>query len=121
MQQCAASSAVPPQVGRRALSPAQDANATRAPHIALEGESTLDLFGREFVVLSPSEAWCDAAKGASIAARRIDAPAFAQAYGTGTEGAVLVRPDGFIAWRARGRRDDGEGELSSAVSAILGR
>jgi 2-polyprenyl-6-methoxyphenol hydroxylase-like FAD-dependent oxidoreductase len=94
---------------------------TRAPHIALEGESTLDLFGREFVVLSPSEAWCDAAKGASIAARRIDAPAFAQAYGTGTEGAVLVRPDGFIAWRARGRRDDGEGELSSAVSAILGR
>ena len=75
---------------------------TRAPHVALDGGSTLDLFGRGFVVLSPSDVWCRAAEAASLAAHRIEAPAFAEAYGTGTEGAVLVRPDGFIAWRARG-------------------
>ena len=94
---------------------------TRAPHVTLDGGSTLDLFGREFVVLSASDAWSRAAEGASIAAHRIDAPAFAEAYGTGVEGAVLVRPDGFIAWRARGPREDGESELSSALSAVLSR
>ena len=54
-------------------------------------------------------------------AHRIETPAFAEAYGTGTEGAVLVRPDGFIAWRARGPQQDGERELSSALARILDR
>ena len=94
---------------------------TRAPHVDLDCGSTLDLFGRGFVVLSPSDAWCRAAEGASLAAHRIEAPAFAEAYGTGTEGAVLVRPDGFIAWRARGPQEDGERELSSALARILDR
>ncbi len=47
---------------------------TRAPHVALDGGSTLDLFGRGFVVLSPSDAWCRAAEAASLDAQRIEAP-----------------------------------------------
>jgi 2-polyprenyl-6-methoxyphenol hydroxylase-like FAD-dependent oxidoreductase len=94
---------------------------TRAPHVELDDGSTLDLLGRDFVVLSPSDAWCRAAEGASLAAHRIESPVFGDAYGTGVEGAVLVRPDGFIAWRARGAQEDGKGELSSALARILDR
>jgi len=94
---------------------------TRAAHVALDGGSTLDLFGRGFVVLSPAEAWCEAARDAGIDAHRIGTPAFAELYGTGADGAVLVRPDGFIAWRAREARENGGGELSGALSQILGR
>jgi 2-polyprenyl-6-methoxyphenol hydroxylase-like FAD-dependent oxidoreductase len=93
---------------------------TRAPHVELDGGSTLDLFGRGFVVLSPSDAWRPAAEAASVDAHRIEAPAFAEAYGTGEEGAVLVRPDGFIAWRAR-RAPDGPEELATALAHILDR
>ena len=78
--------------------------------------SLLDLFGRSFVLLAggDGEAWCEAAR--NVAARlevaleafRVggdgpladDAGRFDELYGTGTEGAVLVRPDGFVAWRA---------------------
>jgi 2-polyprenyl-6-methoxyphenol hydroxylase-like FAD-dependent oxidoreductase len=94
---------------------------TRAPHIALDGRSTLDLFGRGFVVLSPSDDWCHAADAAALAAHRIEAPEFAEAYGTGVEGAVLVRPDGFIAWRARTAPQDGGRELSTSLAQILDR
>ena len=37
------------------------------------------------------------------------------------EGAVLVRPDGFIAWRARRAPEDGSAELAAALSRILAR
>jgi 2-polyprenyl-6-methoxyphenol hydroxylase-like FAD-dependent oxidoreductase len=94
---------------------------TRAAHVALDGGSTLDLFGRGFVLLSAAEPWCDAAREAGIEAHRIEAPAFAELYGTGAEGAVLVRPDGFIAWRAREARENGGSELSGALARILGR
>ena len=94
---------------------------TRAPHVELDEGSTLDLVGRDFVVLTASDAWCRAAEGASLAAHRIETPEFRDAYGTGAEGAVLVRPDGFIAWRARGPDDRGERELSSALARILDR
>jgi 2-polyprenyl-6-methoxyphenol hydroxylase-like FAD-dependent oxidoreductase len=94
---------------------------TRAPHVALDGGSTLDLFGRGFVVLSPAEQWCRAAEAASVVAHRIEAPAFAEVYGTGTEGAVLVRPDGFIAWRSRGPHDEPESVLTGALAQLLAR
>ena len=81
--------------------------------------STLDLLGRGFVVLSPAEPWCAAARNVGLDAHRIEAPAFVDAYGTGAEGAVLVRPDGFIAWRARESRPDGDRELSSALDRVL--
>ncbi len=94
---------------------------TRAPHVALDGGSTLDLFGQDFVALSASDDWCRAAKAASIDAHRIESSGFEDAYGVGAEGAVLVRPDGFIAWRAREARQGGERELAAALAQVLAR
>ena len=46
---------------------------------------------------------------------------FEELYGTGAAGAVLVRPDGFVAWRARAADDDAEALLARAFSQILAR
>jgi putative polyketide hydroxylase len=87
---------------------------TRAPHLWLErnGEqvSTLDLIGASFVLLAGPEAdlWTQAAGDVGIVVHRVGAPgsladpdsAFSSAYGVTPAGAVLVRPDGFVAWRA---------------------
>ena len=94
---------------------------TRAPHVELDGGSTLDLFGRDFVVLAAGQPWSAAASEAGIEARHLDVPSFAEAYGTTPDGAVLVRPDGFIAWRARRAPEDGSAELAAALSRILAR
>jgi len=96
----------------------------RAPHVPLDGErSTLDLFGREFVVLAArdGESWCAAARALSVDAHRIEVEGFESAYGTGPAGAVLVRPDGFVAWRATAPHADPQGELAGALEAALGR
>lgn len=90
---------------------------TRAPHLRIlmsgkEG-STLDLFQRTWVLLSEDDRWA----GAATQAARVTGiePAFVQigvdvkpagpqpfgtAYGLAESGATLVRPDGYIAWRA---------------------
>ncbi|GGO82135.1 FAD-dependent monooxygenase [Nonomuraea cavernae] len=86
---------------------------TRAPHYALvrDGEplSTLDLFGAGTVLLTGPEGggWHPAAARAGLDVRMIGGPELAdpegrwpQAYGVSASGAVLVRPDGFVAWRA---------------------
>lgn len=111
----------------------------RAPHVPVTvagGErSTLDLFGRDFVVLAGPDggAWCEAARragtvlGVSADAYRVGSDLRAAGgrveglYGTGAEGAVLVRPDGFVAWRTTLPRADGGHELETALSAALGR
>jgi 2-polyprenyl-6-methoxyphenol hydroxylase-like FAD-dependent oxidoreductase len=111
----------------------------RAPHvpIVVDGveRSTLDLFAQDFVVLAGSNAenWCAAARAAGAAlgvpvqAHRFgtdvtDADGGLESiYGTGEAGAVLVRPDGFIAWRASSSSADAESELSGALGAALGR
>jgi 2-polyprenyl-6-methoxyphenol hydroxylase-like FAD-dependent oxidoreductase len=70
---------------------------TRAPHLWVsDGVSTLDLFRRRMVVLTAAP--LDAIDGLDI--HRIDHPEFCEAYGIGPDGAVLVRPDGYVAWRA---------------------
>jgi 2-polyprenyl-6-methoxyphenol hydroxylase-like FAD-dependent oxidoreductase len=111
----------------------------RAPHVPITVDgverSTLDLFGRDFVLLAGSdgESWCAAARAAGVSAgvplqaSRIGSDVteatgrLETAYGTGPAGAVLVRPDGFIAWRATAPHADPEGELSSALGAAVGR
>jgi 2,4-dichlorophenol 6-monooxygenase len=40
---------------------------------------------------------------------------------TRSDGAVLVRPDRFIAWRAPTAAEDPRGGLADALSQILGR
>jgi len=111
---------------------------TRAPHVWLirDGRelSTLDLFDRNFTLLAgpEGEAWCTAARAASkrlglaIDSHRIGdsgiadpSGTFLAQYGLAPSGAVLVRPDGFVAWRARTGEAASAEELSSALASIL--
>ena len=75
---------------------------TRAPHVWIEYEgrriSTLDLFGRDFVLLTGPEAK-PPKMDQDADVQRIDDPAFLEAYGITPSGTVLVRPDGFVAAR----------------------
>jgi putative polyketide hydroxylase len=101
---------------------------TRTPHAWLmRGEkrlSTLDLIGGRFVLLAGDNAneWCDAAQEeAKRLGVRLDCERLAehQALGIGRDGAVLVRPDGIVAWRSRER---GPKEiLVRALTQILGQ
>ena len=75
----------------------------RAPHVWLDANrSTIDLFGRGFVLLyypgSDPQELCGAAGQRSIPlkAELIDCPDAEQCYGSRM---TLVRPDGHVAWR----------------------
>ena len=120
----------------------REANAlpgTRAPHLLLVRDgreiSTLDLFGKNFVLLAGSRdtGWCQAARDAAadchlpLDAWHIGAdlgdPAgrFAECYGTSMDGAVLIRPDGFVAWRAQSPPESRRGTLETALTHLLCR
>ena len=77
----------------------------RAPHVWLaDGRSTLDLFGRGFVLLRLGKDAPEASALVEAAATRhvplsvvaLDEPAVTQLY---EKALVLVRPDGHVAWR----------------------
>ena len=93
---------------------------TRAPHVWLtrNGErlSSLDLFGRQFVFIAGPEAssWWHSAHvvaehaGLPIAIHRLGQEGledpdgrFLDTYGLTARDALLVRPDGFVAWRSK--------------------
>jgi putative polyketide hydroxylase len=113
---------------------------SRAPHVWLQrgGEqiSTIDLFGPHFVLLAGSDgdAWCQAARriepcwppliGFTIGRQGdlIDPDGnWHQAYGIETDGAVLIRPDGYVAWRNHsGASEPGE-VLKAVFDGLLGR
>jgi len=111
---------------------------SRAPHHVVERQgrpiSTVDLFTDRPVLLAApgGGAWARAAEaaagplGARIATYVIGADlidpdgGFAEAYGLSDSGAVLVRPDGVVAWRARSADDAAEGVVT-ALGAVLGR
>jgi 2-polyprenyl-6-methoxyphenol hydroxylase-like FAD-dependent oxidoreductase len=108
---------------------------TRAPHVVLQRAGTplssLDLFGRNFCVLAASAGgiWCDTARAAAaelgipVDAYRIGRGEevsdpegrFADAYGLSASGAAVVRPDGFVAWRAK----DASGASKAAMRAVM--
>jgi putative polyketide hydroxylase len=111
----------------------------RAPHIWLGNErdpiSTLDLFGAGFTVLTgpDGQIWrtaaADAARqlGVPIVSYAIGDPGLADPsdtffnlYEIGHDGAVLVRPDGYVAWRSATRQCDGL-PLTHAIEQILDR
>ena len=114
---------------------------TRAPHLFLERSaepiSTLDLFGRNFVLLAGPEgkAWCEASEAARATPPRVPLIAyrigvdgltdpqgnFAEAYGITGSGAVLVRPDGFVAWRARDSSEVCPEIIGSVLAKLLCR
>jgi 2-polyprenyl-6-methoxyphenol hydroxylase-like FAD-dependent oxidoreductase len=108
----------------------------RAPHVWLgrpdAGLSTLDLFGAAFTLLARGDAWRAAAAGVSKELRipidcyviggtgLRDRGRFAPAYGLEDDGAVLVRPDGHVAWRSAHGPASGAAP-SVAMAQILGR
>ncbi|WP_349897633.1 FAD-dependent monooxygenase [Parafrigoribacterium soli] len=114
---------------------------SRAPHldVVVDGSSRSvhDLFQDSYVLLAGAqgEAWRDAAK--AVASRNavplrpytvgpnadaVDASnAFARAYGIEPEGAVIVRPDGVVAWRSATSAGDPEETVAGAMTALLQR
>ncbi len=113
----------------------------RAPHVWLErdGErcSTLDLFGSGFTLLAGASgtSWLDAARmtgdrlGIQPAGFTIgsggefqDEPGdWTSQYGVYDDGAVLVRPDGHVAWRSAAAVPEPVGVLSSILRRVLQR
>jgi 2-polyprenyl-6-methoxyphenol hydroxylase-like FAD-dependent oxidoreductase len=113
---------------------------TRAPHVLLRRAgtpiSTLDLFTRNFCVLAApgGGAWRDAARaaaadlGLAIDAYLLDHGdvgdpdgRFADAYGLFRSGAVIVRPDGFVAWRATDASTASKATMTALLSSLLCR
>ena len=97
---------------------------SRAPHLWLEpGRSTLDLFGGHFVLLAGAEGgpWQEAARANDIDFHQIQHEGFCDAYGISPAGAVLVRPDGFVAWRSKSSDAAPSATLTTVLKAVLSR
>jgi putative polyketide hydroxylase len=113
---------------------------SRAPHAWLRrGDaqiSTIDLFGPHFVLLAGrnGDAWRRAAQAIGPSWPPLVAYAVGtdgdladpdghwhDAYGIDPDGAVLVRPDGHVAWRSRAGSSNPADVLRSALDRLLGR
>ena len=112
---------------------------SRVPHVWVEHQgkriSTLDLFGKGFVLLAGAEgvAWVEAAKkvssalGIEIVAYRAGPESDLQtskgkleyAAGISSRGAILVRPDDFVVWRQRKQCPDHQAKLEQAMKQAL--
>ncbi|MFD7134669.1 FAD-dependent oxidoreductase [Streptomyces sp. NPDC059894] len=116
---------------------------SRAPHMWVRQEgrriSTLDLYERSLVLLSDAGEPSGWHKAAVRLAERMSVPLvsyrigigddaelapedgadWAECHGTTVSGAVLVRPDGFVAWRARGPVTDAESTLGQVLTTAL--
>jgi putative polyketide hydroxylase len=111
----------------------------RAPHLRIERDgrsgSTLDLFGPGFTLLTgpTGGAWVDAAAdvapyvrgglqthviGSSGGWQDRDG-VFPSRYGINADGAVLVRPDGHVAWRMPRAAAEPAEQLTTALARIL--
>ncbi len=115
----------------------------RAPHVRLmrgsEQISTIDLFGAHFTLLAgrDGDRWQQAAQAMSasmkaswpkISAHMIGGSDlsepdgnFHDVYGIDADGAVLVRPDGYVAWRSRSGAANSQDTLRGAIDSLLGR
>ncbi|MEZ3179662.1 FAD-dependent monooxygenase [Streptomyces pimonensis] len=118
---------------------------SRAPHMWLDRSgtriSTLDLYERSCVLLSAANGACDWHTAAAEVAKDLSVPLdayrvgdgpdaelapedgadWARAHGITADGAVLVRPDGFVAWRSEGPVPDPAGVLREVVATLLAR
>jgi 2-polyprenyl-6-methoxyphenol hydroxylase-like FAD-dependent oxidoreductase len=109
---------------------------SRAPHLWLKRRgkdiSTIDLIGN-FLLLAGADGadWVSAATKAAAAlrlpfdaycvGRELEDPhkRFTQAYGVSPSGAALIRPDGFVAWRAKDMAPSPENILRDVLERIL--
>ncbi|WP_328307823.1 FAD-dependent oxidoreductase [Actinomycetospora sp. NBC_00405] len=97
----------------------------RAPHVwvTVDGRrcSTLDLWDGRLTLVTADPTWRAAAEDLPLAAPDLAGPRLMSAYRLGDGGAVLVRPDGYVAWRADAPVAGPAGALSDAVDHALGR
>jgi len=112
---------------------------TRAPQLLLDSGGgripSLDLYGSAPVLLAGpgGDAWRDAARraagrlGAALEVRQLGRDLgdpegrWSSAHGVGRTGAVLVRPDGVIGWRAQSLPANPERLVEDALRRILCR
>lgn len=100
----------------------------RAPHLWVNVDgaqrSTLDLFGDGFVGLCGRKANASAVEAIAGRSRipmrvhTIDDRAFLDLYGVGLDGLVIVRPDGYVGWRARALPAGQQDRMGKALTAI---
>jgi putative polyketide hydroxylase len=100
--------------------------------------SITDLFGGDFVLLSGPDgtAWRDAARRLAgeasvglrayvVGGRQGDVAdpdgQWGELYGASADGAVLVRPDGYVAWRTSAAPADRRSALVNALATLLSR
>ena len=104
---------------------------SRLPHGWLgDGRSTLDLVPSDAMVLftlGAHDRWADAVAAAPVPVRLVrlgdDAKVgedWRALCGLGTDGALLVRPDQHVAWRADTMPSDPRAALAGAVATIVG-
>ncbi|MGY1809622.1 FAD-dependent monooxygenase [Blastococcus sp. SYSU D00669] len=114
---------------------------TRAPHLPVTRDgvrgSVLDLFGSDLVLLAGAggDRWASSAAraaraaGVALPAHLVGATGavvdtdgrFAETFGIEDDGAVVVRPDGVVAWRARRCPEDPDAVLADVVRRLLFR
>ncbi|GAB2993919.1 hypothetical protein GCM10023080_070340 [Streptomyces pseudoechinosporeus] len=116
---------------------------SRAPHLWVRHEgrriSTLDLYERSMVLLSDADEASEWHQAALRLAEQLPVPLVSYRLGTGSDselmpedgadwaerhgttrtGAVLVRPDGFVAWRSSGPVPDAELTLRQVLATAL--
>jgi hypothetical protein len=92
---------------------------SRIPHLWVSpGTSTLDLVdGFTLVTGNKADDWLAAATEVGIPAHAVEG--WADAAGIDENGAILVRPDGFVGWRRPG--EGSATELRAALDRILCR
>ncbi|MBI1980051.1 MAG: FAD-dependent monooxygenase [Methylocystis sp.] len=111
---------------------------TRLAHVWLRrGEDTIsshDLIGRDFMLFAGCNGvdWVEAAQrvglrsGTPLGVCRLGVDVedpeglFLPRLGVSLQGALLVRPDGFIAWRSRGRSPDALATLETSFARARG-
>jgi putative polyketide hydroxylase len=114
---------------------------TRVPHLWIEyrGErrSTVDVASDTFVLLAGPDgaSWYEAARAAANQLK-VDVQAYRVApdgelrdpelrwtnkAGISTDGALLVRPDGFVAWRAKEKSEHAQQDIEMVLARILCR
>ncbi|MFC4011736.1 FAD-dependent monooxygenase [Nonomuraea purpurea] len=113
---------------------------SRAPHVVLDWDgqpmSTIDLFGSGFVLMADKQGgqvWTDAGRlvkerlGVQLTRLLVDEELmdvegrFRQRYGVRGGGAVLVRPDGYVAWRSPAPTPEPAATLERVLRQILSR
>ncbi|MGY3443546.1 FAD-dependent monooxygenase [Bradyrhizobium sp. USDA 4473] len=107
-----------------------DRPGARFPHMWLEPsrkKSTLDWFDKEFTVVTGplGGEWLEAGKQVSekirlpLSLKQLPSADPADGFQLGMRGAVLVRPDGHVAWRMPWLPSDPAKELAGALSTLL--